>query len=80
MNQMIARRGEIPRDVLDKGTDNQLDDWIEGAVSGLTWEDIIRAVPGTERESHRIAAIHLKDWRAGELPLHARNACVAMLC
>ncbi|BDA48114.1 probable crinkler effector protein 15 [Coccomyxa sp. Obi] len=64
MNQAIARRGEVPRYVLGKGADDQMDLWIEAAVSNLTWEDIIRAVPGSARASHRIAGIHPKDWLA----------------
>ena len=77
MNQLIARRGAIPRHVLDKGRDATLDIWMETAVTGLNWEDIMLASPGSARASHRIAAIHPIHWQDGELPLHAR---VRLLC
>ena len=41
------------------------------AVTDLEWEDIVNALPGSARASHRIAAIHPNKWQEGELSRHA---------
>ena len=68
MQQLIARRGAIPEYVLTAGLAQDLDLWIiQEALKDLSWEDITGAVPGTARQSHRIAAIHPTKWREGKL-------------
>lgn len=70
MKQLIARRGAVPRYVLTEGPWEEMDTWIEDAVTDLKWEDIVSAIPGSARASHRIAAIHPTRWQEGDLSLH----------
>lgn len=71
MQQLIARRGAVPRYVLEKGLSQESDQWMKEALTDLSWEDIVKALPGSARASHRIAAIHPTKWQEGELPRHA---------
>ena len=65
MQQLIGRRGAVPRDVLEKATQSGVDRRISDVIMQLTVDDVELAVPGTPRASHRIAKIHPPFWREG---------------
>lgn len=66
MLQLIAKRGEVPRYVLDKADQKLMDNSIDSAIESLKVEDITAAAPGTAQASHRIAKIHPPHWRDGK--------------
>lgn len=65
MEELVLKRGAVPRFVLTAGLQDARDVNIELAVTEVSMEDLIKAGPGTPRASHRIAKIHPPDWRKG---------------
>ena len=66
MQQLIDRRGAVPRLVLDAAHNHTMDVRISIAIDSLKLSDITGAEPSIVQTSHRVVRIHPSRWRQGE--------------
>ncbi|CAK0731510.1 hypothetical protein CVIRNUC_000004 [Coccomyxa viridis] len=66
MQQLIDRRGAVPRLVLDAAHNHTMDVRIKQAIGSLQPSDIIAAEPSTAHAFHRLVRIHPTRWRQGD--------------
>ena len=72
MQQLIGRRGAVPRWVLDKANNETADAQIDRAIENLKADEITAKAPSTSQSSHRIVRIDPVGWRQGEAAALAR--------
>ena len=76
MEELVLKRGAVPRFVLTAGLQKTIDVNIEVAVTEVSMQDLIEAGPGTSRASHKIAKIHPPHWRKGRKdPVISQTVC-----
>ena len=66
MQQLIGRRGAVPRLVLDDAHAVGVDVQIRKAIAKLQASDVKAAIPSTTQACHRLVRIHSPGWRQGE--------------
>ena len=65
MEELVLKRGAVPRSVLTAGLQEATDMNIAMAINEVSIQDLEEAGPGTARASHRIAKIHPPNWQRG---------------
>ena len=65
MQQLIGRRGPVPRLVLDYAHHDGADAETQNAIGEVEASDIKAARPDTTQASHRLVLIHPPGWRQG---------------
>ncbi|CAK0748564.1 hypothetical protein CVIRNUC_001842 [Coccomyxa viridis] len=66
LQQLIGRRGAVPRLVLDHAHQVRIDLRIQDAVGSLQEDDVRAFSPYADRISHRLARIHPPGWKQGD--------------
>ncbi|CAK0747369.1 hypothetical protein CVIRNUC_001760 [Coccomyxa viridis] len=70
MQQLIGRRGPVPRLVLDYAHHDGADAETQNAIGEVEASDIKAARPDTTQASHRLVLIHPPGWRQGDFTNH----------
>jgi hypothetical protein len=65
LEELVLKRGPIPRLVLESGLKDAPDESVEAAITEVSMQGVTAAGPETSRASHRIAKIHPAGWREG---------------
>ena len=65
MEELVLKRGAVPRSVLTAGLQEAVDMNIATAIEEVSIHDLEEAGPGTARASHRIAKFHTPNWQRG---------------
>ena len=77
LEELVLKRGAVPRFVLTAGLQNTTDENIAHAIMDVSMQDLAKAAPGTSRASHRIAKIHPPKWREGRKdPVRSSTVCL----
>lgn len=79
MEELVLKRGAVPRIVLTAGLQRTIDMSIMMAINSLEMRDVISASPSA-RPSHKILRIHPHKWREGRKdPVRSQTVCLLSL-